>query len=61
MALDGSIKIGDLGLPFSVEVVVGILMESPFYFKISPADRLGLVKHVVDLAVHNAIDVEGAV
>ncbi|OGW59594.1 MAG: hypothetical protein A2V83_03330 [Nitrospirae bacterium RBG_16_64_22] len=60
MASDGSTENRTLGLPFSAEVVIGILMESPFYFKISPADRLGLVKHVVDLAVHNAIDIEGA-
>ncbi|MBI3391848.1 MAG: hypothetical protein HY039_01535 [Nitrospirae bacterium] len=59
MSSGGSAEIRDLGLPFSVEVVVGILMESPFYFKISPSDRLGLVKHVVDLAVHNAVGVEG--
>ncbi|MEK6815549.1 MAG: hypothetical protein AABY65_12515 [Nitrospirota bacterium] len=59
MASDGLTEIGDLGLPFSAEVVIGILMESPFYFKISPADRLSLVKHVVDLAVHNAVGVDG--
>ena len=58
MASDGLDRDRGLGASILGGGRDGILMESPFYFKISPADRLSLVKHVVDLAVHNAVGVD---
>lgn len=35
--------------------IIGILMESAFYFDLNLGERCSLIKHILDLSAHDAL------